>query len=143
MKRAEHVAKTLAFLGECYPGLRNGGPAQLAAWSAILGSYSLAQLLEAAEAVARTHTYGIPAPAHLVEAIEGRLVWSQVPYRDIWGSLRVDGNGRRVTEAKLVRRFPDGREEPADDALDDERPMLPPGAKTAGMLAAELAGGDS
>lgn len=122
------VLAALKFLSECYQGL-NVEPATIAAWEAVLGRHPTDLLLKAAKWVARTHRYGAPCPAHLMEYLEGRIESTRVPVTDLYNRVVLDGPGGAPRyEVQQLRVFPDGRSEPCTlpDRDQVDRPRVEP-----------------
>ena len=120
-----HVRETLEYVSACYSTFKLTLAVAMV-WQDQLGRFSREVLLRAIRAVCKRHTYGSPAPAHIVEQIEGRIERRLVPieYPDGFGGTyrQLRTNGEPVSEWREVHLFPDGREEllalPAGDDLE-------------------------
>ncbi len=119
MEPRKAVVKLVMRLGELFPGF-NPTADTVDEWDAEVGHYSDAQLAAAGRMVARTHTFGPPSVAHIIQAIEGKVETVKEFNLD-FGLL--SENGRPALVSRQVRVFPDGRQEPL--RIEARRKFLP------------------
>ena len=104
------VTKILRLLGNANPSMKP--TAEMAqVWSEMLQGFSDAELWRAAKAAATRQHYGAPTVGDLIAEIRGAERVVHVPVVDLWNRGVIREDGSPVTQAQLVRWFPDGRQE--------------------------------
>lgn len=153
------VAEALAYVAAAYSTFKLTDAVAMV-WDDLLGHYPRETLIPAVRGACRTHTFGAPAPSHVIEQIEGRIETVRVPVM-VWptGPQIFDDTGKPVygpepakhadgtplMRSEQRRVFPDGRTEPLalpkhEDNDGDWRDG--PGSLADGLAALGLGEGD-